>query len=69
MKRCATHAIAVGAVEPGWGIDLGALAGIWRAGCVLRAERDRLGSHTYARTGRLGTFHTLCSGDRGEVEV
>ncbi|GAA1516379.1 hypothetical protein [Brevibacterium permense] len=26
------HAIAVGAVEPGWGIDRGALAGIWRAG-------------------------------------
>ncbi|WP_320109175.1 hypothetical protein [Brevibacterium sp. JSBI002] len=40
------HAIAVGAVEPGWGIDLGALAGIWRAGCIILAEHDRLGSHT-----------------------
>ncbi|MCS4593445.1 NADP-dependent phosphogluconate dehydrogenase [Brevibacterium sediminis] len=138
------HEIAVGAAEHGWDIDLGALAGIWRAGCIIRArlldriveafdlptppenllaadfvrevadrcqeslratvveaighgiavpglsstlayfdglrteagsaaliqaQRDRFGSHTYARTDRPGTFHTLWSGDRGEVEV
>lgn len=138
------HEIAVGAAEYGWDIDRGALAGIWRAGCIIRArlldriveafdsptppenllaadfvrevadrcqeslrttvigaighgiavpglsstlayfdglrteagsaaliqaQRDRFGSHTYARTDRPGIFHTLWSGDRGEVEV
>ncbi|HJF76535.1 MAG TPA: NADP-dependent phosphogluconate dehydrogenase [Brevibacterium linens] len=138
------HEIAVGARENDWDIDLGALAGIWRAGCIIRArlldrivaafdvptppenllaadfvravgdrcqeslrstvvraighgiavpglsstlsyfdglrteagsaaliqaQRDRFGSHTYARTDRPGTFHTLWSGDRSEVEV
>ncbi|WP_152347300.1 NADP-dependent phosphogluconate dehydrogenase [Brevibacterium sp. CFH 10365] len=138
------HEIATGASEHGWDIDLGALAGIWRAGCIIRArlldriveafdaptppknllaadyvrevadrcqeslrstlahaighgiavpglastlsyfdglrteagsaaliqaQRDRFGSHTYARTDRPGVFHTLWSGDRSEVEV
>lgn len=138
------HEIAVGAAEHGWDIDLGALAGIWRAGCIIRArlldriveafdvptppenllaadfvrevadrcqeslrttvveaighgiavpglsstlayfdglrteagsaaliqaQRDRFGSHTYARTDRPGIFHTLWSGDRSEVEL
>ena len=138
------HEIAVGDRENDWDIDLGALAGIWRAGCIIRArlldrivaafdaptppenllaadfvreiaescqeslrstivraigrgiavpgltstlsyfdglrteagsaaliqaQRDRFGSHTYARTDRPGVFHTLWSGDRSEVEV
>lgn len=138
------HEIAVGAAEHGWDIDLGALAGIWRAGCIIRArlldrivdafdvptppenllaadfvrevaescqeslratvieaighgiavpglsstlayfdglrteagsaaliqaQRDRFGSHTYARIDRPGIFHTLWSGDRSEVEL
>ena len=138
------HEIAVGAREHDWNIDLGALAGIWRAGCIIRArlldrivaafdaetppenllaadfvreiaescqeslrstvvqaighgiavpglastlsyfdglrteagsaaliqaQRDRFGSHTYARTDRPGVFHTQWSGDRAEVEV
>lgn len=138
------HEIAAGAKEHGWDVDLGGLAGIWRAGCIIRArlldriveafdtetppknllaadyvrdvaercqeslratvvraigdgiavpglvstlsyydglrteagsaaliqaQRDRFGSHTYARTDRPGTFHTLWSGDRSEVEV
>lgn len=138
------HEIAIGAAEHGWDIDLGALAGIWRAGCIIRArlldrivdafdvptppenllaadfvrevaescqeslratvieaighgiavpglsstlayfdglrteagsaaliqaQRDRFGSHTYARIDRPGIFHTLWSGDRSEVEL
>ncbi|WP_169252904.1 NADP-dependent phosphogluconate dehydrogenase [Brevibacterium sp. 'Marine'] len=138
------HEISAGAAEHGWDIDLGRLAGIWRAGCIIRArlldrivgafdspappeillaaefvrevaegcqeslrstvvqaigggiavpglastlsyfdglrseagsaaliqaQRDRFGSHTYARTDRPGTFHTLWSGDRSEVEL
>ncbi|TGD10792.1 NADP-dependent decarboxylating phosphogluconate dehydrogenase [Brevibacterium sp. S111] len=138
------HEITAGAREHGWSIDLGELAGIWRAGCIIRArlldriveafgtadppatlldsdyvrevagrcqeslratvvqaiergiavpglastlsyydglrteggsaaliqaQRDRFGSHTYARTDRDGTFHTLWSGDRSEIEI
>ncbi|GAA0495664.1 NADP-dependent phosphogluconate dehydrogenase [Streptomyces sp. NPDC046215] len=125
----------------GWDIDLGAVAGIWRGGCIIRAafldrirsafaaepglptlladpgfageigraqdawrsvvatavghgvptpgfsaalayydalradrlpaaltqgQRDYFGAHTYRRTDREGSFHTLWGGDRGE---
>ncbi len=138
------HEISTGAREYGWEIDLGSLASIWRAGCIIRArlldrvveafdsstppqtlladdyvrdvaarcqtalrstvvraigqgiavpglastlsyydglrsaagsaaliqaQRDRFGSHTYERTDREGTFHTLWSGDRSEVQL
>ena len=37
--------IAAGSEEYGWGIDLGAMASIWRAGCIIRARfLDRLRS-------------------------
>jgi 6-phosphogluconate dehydrogenase len=136
-------AIVAGAQEYGWEIDLGAIAKIWRAGCIIRArflnriaeayernprlatlledpyfaaavrdgeaawrrivavaaqsgvpapgfssalayydslasprlpaaliqaQRDFFGAHTYKRIDRAGTFHTLWSGDRTEVE-
>jgi len=136
-------AIIAGAAEYDWDIDLGAVAKIWRAGCIIRArfldriveayaknpdlaslledpyfakavadgeqawrrvvstaalsgipipgfgsalsyydslaserlpasliqgQRDFFGAHTYARVDRPGTFHTLWSGDRSEVE-
>ncbi|WP_309132075.1 NADP-dependent phosphogluconate dehydrogenase [Brevibacterium sp.] len=138
------HEIAVGAREYGWDTDLGEVARIWRAGCIIRArfldriadayaaepqltslvsapyfrdslnetqqslrdvvvraatvgipvpalssalayydgiraprssaalvqgQRDFFGSHTYGRVDRPGTFHTLWSGDRSEVEL
>ncbi|WP_373563635.1 NADP-dependent phosphogluconate dehydrogenase [Brevibacterium oceani] len=138
------HEISAGADEHGWEVDLGELASIWRAGCIIRArlldrivdaygtearaatlladgyvrdvagrcqdalrstviraigrgipvpglastlayydglrteagsaaliqaQRDRFGSHTYARKDRPGVFHTLWSGDRSEVEI
>ncbi len=134
--------IRAGAEEHGWDIDLGAIARIWRAGCIIRArfldriaeaydddpslvtllahphfaeavadgeaawrrvvalaatagvpapafastlasydalaserlpaaliqaQRDFFGAHTYGRTDREGTFHTLWSGDRSQV--
>ncbi|QUH02268.1 NADP-dependent phosphogluconate dehydrogenase [Saccharopolyspora erythraea] len=31
------HEIAAGSAEYGWNIDLGAVAAIWRAGCIIRA--------------------------------
>jgi 6-phosphogluconate dehydrogenase len=134
--------IRAGAQEYGWDVDLGAMATIWRGGCIIRAvfldrirqaydadpqlasllldggfaaavaaaqaswrrvvagaaahgipvpgfagalsyydglRRDRLpaaliqglrdyfGAHTYRRTDREGSFHTLWSGDRSEI--
>ncbi|MGH8881203.1 MAG: NADP-dependent phosphogluconate dehydrogenase, partial [Stackebrandtia sp.] len=136
--------IVAGAKEYNWNIDLGALAKIWRAGCIIRArflnrivdaytrepalatllvdpyfadavaqgeaawrrivgvatasgvpapgfsstlayydslasdrlpaaliqaQRDFFGAHTYRRTDKDGTFHTLWSTDRHEVTV
>ncbi|SBS70095.1 NADP-dependent phosphogluconate dehydrogenase [uncultured Microbacterium sp.] len=136
--------IRAGAAEYDWSIDLGAIAKIWRGGCIIRAQflnrisdaynadatlpvlltapyfvdalsraqsawrnivataatagipapafssslayydglradrlpaaliqgqRDFFGAHTYKRTDREGTFHTLWSGDRTEIEA
>ena len=136
--------IRAGAAEYGWNIDLGAVAKIWRGGCIIRAQflnriadaydadpglavlltapyfvealgraqdawrsivqisaasgipapafssslayydglraerlpaaliqgqRDFFGAHTYRRVDREGTFHTLWSGDRSEIEA
>ncbi|QBR73794.1 NADP-dependent phosphogluconate dehydrogenase [Microbacterium sediminis] len=136
--------IRAGAAEYGWNIDLGAIAKIWRAGCIIRAQflnrisdayaatpdlpvlmtapyfvevferaqaawrrvvvaaaqagipspafssslayfdgiradrlpaalvqgqRDFFGAHTYKRIDKPGTFHTLWSGDRTEIEA
>ena len=135
--------IIAGAKEFGWDIDKGAVAKIWRAGCIIRArflnriveayerdaalptlladdyfakaigdgeaawrrvvstaalsgvpvpgfasalsyydslstkrlpaaliqgQRDFFGAHTYRRVDKDGTFHTLWSGDRTEIE-
>ncbi|MFD8879297.1 NADP-dependent phosphogluconate dehydrogenase [Corynebacterium xerosis] len=136
--------INAGAAEYGWDIDRGALATIWRGGCIIRArflnrikeaydrnpelpallldpyfrdqvsecldawrdvvvtatrmglpapvfssslayydalraerlpaaliqgQRDFFGAHTYRRTDKDGSFHTMWSGDRSEVEA
>ncbi|MEG3627985.1 NADP-dependent phosphogluconate dehydrogenase [Streptomyces poriticola] len=136
------HEIAAGGEEYGWDIDPGAVASIWRGGCIIRAafldriraaydarpelpslladeafareiaaaqddwrevlaaavrqgvptpgfaaalayydalraerlpaaltqgQRDYFGAHTYRRTDREGSYHTLWGGDRSEV--
>ena len=136
--------IAAASVEHGWNIDRGAMARIWRGGCIIRAkflnriteayernpelplliadpyfadvvtrglaswrrvvsqaalagvptpafasslsyydglraerstaaiiqaQRDLFGAHTYRRVDRPGTFHTLWSGDKTEIEA
>jgi 6-phosphogluconate dehydrogenase len=136
------HEIQAGSAEYGWNIDLGAMATIWRGGCIIRArfldriraayeadpetptlltddhfaeavgdaqdawrdvvataarlgipapgfstalayydslradrlpaaltqgQRDFFGAHTYRRTDREGSFHTLWGADRTEV--
>jgi 6-phosphogluconate dehydrogenase len=136
--------MAAASTEYGWDIDLGAMATIWRGGCIIRARfldriresyeanpglesllvapyfadavaqgqdawrrvvahaaqagiptpafssslayydalraerlpaaliqglRDYFGAHTYRRTDREGSFHTLWAGDRSEVDA
>ncbi|QNE73600.1 NADP-dependent phosphogluconate dehydrogenase [Streptomyces finlayi] len=138
------HQIRAGSEAYGWGIGLGAVAAVWRAGCIIRAafldrirsaydarpellsllsdepfaqeigaaqddwrtvvaeavrqgvptpgfaaalsyydglradrlpaaltqgQRDFFGAHTYRRTDREGSFHTLWGGDRSEVST
>ncbi|MEW2082833.1 NADP-dependent phosphogluconate dehydrogenase [Streptomyces sp. NPDC005283] len=138
------HQIQAGGEEYDWNIDLGSVAAIWRAGCIIRAafldrirsaydaqrdlpsllsdkqfaeeigaaqddwrgviasaarqgvptpgfsaalayydalraerlpaaltqgQRDFFGAHTYRRTDREGSFHTLWGGDRSEVRT
>jgi len=36
---------------------------------LTQGQRDFFGAHTYKRTDREGTFHTLWSGDRTEIEA
>jgi 6-phosphogluconate dehydrogenase len=36
---------------------------------LVQGQRDFFGAHTYHRTDREGTFHTLWSGDRSEIEA
>ncbi|MHA3683147.1 NADP-dependent phosphogluconate dehydrogenase [Leucobacter sp. HY1910] len=36
---------------------------------LVQGQRDFFGAHTYRRTDREGSFHTLWSGDRSEVAV
>ncbi|MEJ1088402.1 NADP-dependent phosphogluconate dehydrogenase [Microbacterium sp. Mu-80] len=36
---------------------------------LIQAQRDYFGAHTYRRTDKPGTFHTLWSGNRTEIEA
>ena len=36
---------------------------------LIQAQRDFFGAHTYRRIDKDGSFHTLWSGDRSEVEA
>lgn len=36
---------------------------------LIQGQRDFFGAHTYRRIDKAGTFHTLWSGDRSEVEA
>ena len=36
---------------------------------LIQAQRDFFGAHTYCRIDKDGSFHTLWSGDRSEVEA
>ena len=72
LRTTVVEAIGHGIAVPGLSSTLAYFDGLrTEAGsaALIQAQRDRFGSHTYARTDRPGIFHTLWSGDRSEVEL
>jgi 6-phosphogluconate dehydrogenase len=71
-RRVVAHAAAVGIPTPAFSSSLAYYDGL-RSGrlpaSLLQGLRDFFGAHTYKRVDRPGTFHTLWSGDRSEVEA
>ncbi len=69
-RRVVAGAAASGIPTPGFGSALSYYDGL-RAGrlpaALIQGQRDFFGAHTYRRTDREGSFHTLWSGDRSEV--
>ena len=43
------------------------LASVRTSSALIQGLRDYFGAHTYHRTDRSGTFHTLWAQDRSEV--
>ncbi len=66
------HAAATGLPAPVFSSSLAYYDGL-RAGrlpaSLIQGQRDFFGAHTYKRIDREGTFHTLWSGDRSEIEA
>ena len=66
------HAAATGLPAPVFSSSLAYYDGL-RAGrlpaALIQGQRDFFGAHTYKRIDREGTFHTLWSGDRSEIEA
>ncbi|AEG44503.1 NADP-dependent phosphogluconate dehydrogenase [Isoptericola variabilis] len=71
-RRVVAKAAAAGIPTPAFSSSLAYYDGV-RAerlpAALIQAQRDYFGAHTYRRTDREGTFHTLWSGDRTEVEA
>ncbi|MEV1066133.1 NADP-dependent phosphogluconate dehydrogenase [Streptomyces sp. NPDC050263] len=67
----ATAALS-GVPVPGFSSALGyfdSLAAERLPAALIQGQRDFFGAHTYRRTDMEGTFHTLWSGDRTEIEA
>jgi 6-phosphogluconate dehydrogenase len=69
-RRVVAQAAAAGIPSPAFSSSLAYYDGL-RAdrlpAALIQGQRDFFGAHTYRRTDRDGTFHTLWSGDRSEV--
>ncbi|MEV5514938.1 NADP-dependent phosphogluconate dehydrogenase [Streptomyces flaveolus] len=71
-RRVVATAALSGVPVPGFSSALSyydSLAAERLPAALVQGQRDYFGAHTYRRTDRSGTFHTLWSGDRTEVEV
>ena len=71
-RRVVSQAALNGVPTPVFGSSLSYYDGL-RAdrlpAALIQAQRDFFGAHTYRRVDVPGTFHTLWSGDRSEVEA
>jgi 6-phosphogluconate dehydrogenase len=71
-RRVVAQAAQAGIPTPAFSSSLAYYDGV-RAerlpAALIQAQRDYFGAHTYRRTDREGSFHTLWSGDRTEVEA
>ncbi|GGZ20252.1 NADP-dependent phosphogluconate dehydrogenase [Streptomyces poonensis] len=71
-RRIVATAALSGVPVPGFSSALSyydSLAAERLPAALVQGQRDFFGAHTYRRTDREGTFHTLWSGDRTEVDV
>jgi 6-phosphogluconate dehydrogenase len=71
-RRVVTTAITLGVPVPGFSTALAYYDGIRRErspAALIQGLRDLFGAHTYRRVDREGTFHTLWSDDRTEVQA
>ena len=71
-RRVAAAAVTLGVPTPAFASSLAYYDGFRRErgpANLLQAQRDFFGAHTYRRTDRPGTFHTLWSEDGQEVEA
>src|SRR5688572_5433896 len=71
-RRVVAHAAAAGIPSPAFSSSLAYYDGL-RAdrlpAALVQGQRDFFGAHTYGRIDAEGTFHTLWSGDRSEIEA
>ena len=71
-RRVVTAAAQTGIPAPAFSSSLSYYDGI-RAdrlpAALIQGQRDFFGAHTYKRTDKPGTFHTLWSGNRTEIEA
>ncbi|MEY9952978.1 NADP-dependent phosphogluconate dehydrogenase [Leifsonia sp. EB34] len=71
-RRIVATAALSGVPVPGFGSALSyydSLASKRLPAALVQGQRDFFGAHTYKRVDKEGTFHTLWSGDRTEIET
>ena len=71
-RRVVVAATQAGVPVPAFGSSLSYFDALRRdrlPAALVQGLRDNFGAHTYQRTDREGTFHTLWAGDRSEVDA
>jgi len=71
-RRVVTTAVTAGIPAPGFSAALAYYDGLRTErlpAALIQGQRDFFGAHTYQRTDREGSYHTLWSGDRSEVRA
>ena len=71
-RRVVVRAVESGVPTPGFVSALAYYDGLRSErlpAALVQGQRDFFGAHTYRRTDKPGSFHTLWSGDRSEVEA